>query len=240
MNKQEAQQIIDDTLRVFSQSEIQRTKYNSLPRISEEDYYDLHNGFLTPLNIKIDIEQFLSEIKQYDDEFVQWGKRYSHLPRLGAALVNTDGILKKSQDPINGSLYEYNEFNPENPIFETDCTTHTELMSLPSLKPLSVLNGHYLRSNIFKWSDTAMFVPHIDSVVPSPWVRLWGTSDPSSVTVNYFNGEEYVSCDNIEAGRIYIIDTSLVHDANSTDLNYQFFLATDYKSVDLLRQLKTQ
>lgn len=238
MNKLEAQKIIDETISVFSQSEIQRTKLNSLPKISTEDYYNLHDGFLTPLDIKIDVEQFLTEIKLYDSEFVQWGKRYSHLPRLGAALVNTDGLLKGSQDPINGSLYEYNENNPDNPIFETDCTIHTELMNLPSLKPLSVLNGHYVRSNIFKWQDTAMFAPHIDSVVPSPWVRLWGTTDPSTVTVNYFDGENYVSCDNIEKGRIYLIDTSLVHAANSIGLNYQFFLATDYKSVDLLTSLK--
>lgn len=237
MNKQEAQQIIDDTLRVFSQSEIQRTKMDSLPKLNPTVYKSIHQSFLTPLDIKIDTEQFLTEIKQYDSEFVQWGKRYSHLPRLGAALVNTDGLLKGSNDPINGSLYEYNQYNSMNPIFETDCTVHTELMNLPSLEPLSVLNGHYLRSNIFKWSDTAMFVPHIDSVVPSPWIRLWATTDPSTVTVNYFNGEEYTSCTDIEAGRLYIIDTSLVHDANSTGLNYQLFLACDIYSVDLLRML---
>jgi hypothetical protein len=163
------------------------------------------------------------------------------LPRYGLALVNQDGQIKK-QDPINGSLYEWNVRFPDDPIIESDCTTVTEVMKMPSLLPLQILNGHWCRSNILKWYPGAEFKPHVDTVVPSPWIRLWGTSDPTCLEIRYNNGTDtLVKAQNVEAGRIYIIDTSMVHDAVCTDSRvYQFFLSVLPSSINTLKELKCQ
>jgi hypothetical protein len=94
---------------VFFQSEFQRKKYSQIKKfVSDADYLSLHTEFLTPLDIKIDVDLFHEEIVKFNSHFEQWGSEHTHLPRSGIALVNQDGILK-NQDPINGSLYEWNK-----------------------------------------------------------------------------------------------------------------------------------
>lgn len=230
MKQSDCDKIIQDTFNVFNQTVIQTEKYQNLPKVGLELYQLLHPEFLNPTKIKIDCDLFLEEIKQYDSYFEQWGKLHTHLPRYGLALVNQNGLLNKN-DVINGSLYQYNESNPNNPIFETDCIDPTEVMNLSSLQPLKVLSGYWTRSNIFKWEDTAKFMPHIDAFLPTPWLRLWGTTDPDSVEVNYFQ-DTFKTCENVERGRIYLIDTSLVHDAKCLgNTNYQFFLSINARAA---------
>ena len=239
MTKTEIYKIINDTYKVFSQTTEQLEKFKNLPKINKVDYDRLHTDFLVPTDILIDVESFNNEIIQYNDEFSQWGTNHTELPRYGLALVNLDGKLSKELDPINGSLYQYNLHNPNNPLFETDCTTPTEVYNLKSLEPLKVLDGYYTRSNIFKWLDSAKFLPHIDTFVPSPWLRLWGTTNSDNVTVNYYNPktDSYERCNNIENGRIYLTDTSLVHDAICTGgTNYQFFLSTNILAYNIISE----
>lgn len=237
MNRIEAEKIISDTYTVFSKTTEQIEKFKNLPKINSTEYKKLHTQFLVPTDIVIDVEQFTNEITQYDNEFSQWGTLHTELPRYGLALVNLDGKLSKDSDPINGSLYQHNLHNPNNPLYETDCIRATEVYNLPSLKPLRVLDGYYTRSNIFKWLDTAKFLPHIDTFMPSPWLRLWGTTNSDTVTVNYYDPvtDTYKRCDNIENGRIYLTDTSLVHDAICTGgTNYQFFLSTNILAYNII------
>lgn len=239
----DAEKIIQDTIQVFQTSEIQRKKFAEITEyVSADDYARIHPRPLTPLNVKIDSKLFLTEIEKYSNYFVQWGGEHLELPRFGLALVNQDGVLDKPFDPINGSLYEWNNKNPNNPLIESDCRVPTEVMKLESLQSLSMFNSHWCRSNIFKWHTGAEFKPHIDAIVPSPWIRLWATTNPNDLDVRFYNPKTKTMqvFENIEAGRIYVIDTSLVHDAFSyRDNTYQLFLSVLPSAYDtILRLLK--
>ena len=240
--KVDSQKIIADTLQVFSRSTAQKEKFSKIKEyVSTQDYLELHTGFLTPTSIKINSGQFLEEILIYESYFEQWGTQHQNLPRYGLALVNLDGTLKNS-DPINGSLYEWNVNFPNQPIIESDCLKPTPVMQLESLEPLHIFNGHWCRSNILKWEQSADFKPHIDTIVPSPWIRLWGTSNPENIDIRYDNGlGELIKADNIEAGRIYIIDTSIVHTASSINGTvHQFFLSVMPSAINMLKELQCQ
>jgi hypothetical protein len=232
--KIDAQQIINETIAVFEKSGAVEI-YKRAQLVGDEDYYSLHPSFLTPLDIKIDCELFNTEIEQFNEHFEQWGNDHQHLHRYGLALVNQDGVLKK-QDPINGSLMAWNRDNPSQPLLETDCCTATNVMQMSSLKPLQVLDGHWCRSNIFKWHKEALFHPHIDTIVPSMWIRLWATTSPD-VVVRYYNKNtgELEQIKDIELGRVYIIDTSIVHDAYAIGNNvHQLFLSVLPSAKDML------
>jgi hypothetical protein len=229
----DADKIIADTRQVFNHINL-----SQMATVSEYDYTSIHPSPLTPTNIKIDCNLFLSEIRRYSDHFYQWGTEHTQLPRYGLALVNQDGVLKNN-DPINGSLYEWNKKHTDSPLLETDCLTSTPVMSMESLKPLSVLKNHWCRSNVLHWEESAMFFPHVDTVVPSPWIRLWATTDPTTINICFWNKNtcNMESVTGIESGRIYIIDTSLVHDAHATGSNYQLFLSVLPNAVDIIRNL---
>ena len=236
MNKQQSDDIVNRTYSVFSQTTEQLEKFKQLPKIDKTNYDILHYKFLVPTDITIDCDLFHNQITQYDNDFAQWGTLHKELPRYGLALVNTDGKLTKN-DPINGSLYQYNLDKPNDPLFETDCTVHTQVFELSSLDLLHVFDGYYTRSNILKWNKTAKFLPHIDSFIPSPWIRLWATTNKDTVTVHYYdkNTDSFTSCDDIESGRVYVIDTSIVHDAVCTgDVNYQLFLSINSLAYDII------
>lgn len=223
----DAQKIIADTVKVFTNSKVQQDKFSKIKDfIYEPEYNKIHRSFLTETNILIDTELFKQEIKQYNNYFEQWGKHHSELPRYGVALVNLDGSLK-TNDPINGSLYEYNALNSNYSIIESDCLIPTEIMNISSLEPLSVFNGHWCRSNVLKWDNGAEFKPHIDNILPAPWIRLWASMS-SDIEIRYYDDtiNQMKTIDNIQLGRVYVIDTSKVHDAKSiSDDTYQLFLA---------------
>lgn len=233
----DVQKIINDTINIFQTDELYK-KIDDF--VSESDYKEIHKSFLTKTNIKIDVDNFVSEIQKYQKDFVQWGKHHSQLPRYGVALVNKTGKIENN-DPINGSLYEWNSLNPHDRIIESDCTTPTKILDLESLNPLRIFDNHWCRSNILYWNKNAEFFPHIDNIVPSPWLRLWGTTDPKGLQFRYYDDKknDMVTCKNIEAGRIYIIDTSLVHDVKlSVDNNYQFFLSVLPSAKNILKEIQ--
>ena len=233
------EKIINDTIQVFNQSNKQKEKFKKIKSyIYEDEYKTLHKNFLTPIDLKIDCDLFINEVTRFSEYFEQWGSQHNHLPRFGLAVVNQDGILKKN-DPINGSLYEWNFKNPNNPIIESDCVIPTEVLKIESLAPLKVFNHHWCRSNILKWHNGSEFKPHIDTVIPSPWLRLWGTTNAESLDLRYDNGSgTLVKFNNIESGRIYLIDTSVVHDARAFgDDVYQFFLSVLPSSINIRKDL---
>jgi len=73
--------------------------------------------------------------------------------------------------------------------------------------------------------------------VPSPWIRLWGTTS-NSIKLRFSNKNKLEDYGDVEPGRIYIIDTSLVHDARCTDKKAaQFFLSVLPSAYDILTNL---
>jgi len=236
--KVDSQRIILETLDSFQTSAEQLEKFKQINSyIDVELYKNLHKDFLVPTDIKIDIKNFIEEVQRYTDNFQQWGTQHVDIPRFGLALVNQDGILKDN-DPINGSLHEWNKIYPHNPIIETDCQNPTEVMLMNSLKPIRVFDNHWCRSNILKWHKGAHFKPHIDTVLPSPWLRFWATTDADNFCIRYDCGDGRLQeFKNLETGRLYLIDTSLVHDALSySDNNYQLFLSVLPSSINILKE----
>jgi hypothetical protein len=205
--------------------------------ISAEDYKALHTNVMAPLPLKIDVEKFLIEIKTYSNYFEQWGTDFD-LPRYGLALVNQLGILH-TPDKANGSLMEWNKNHPEDPCLEVDFTVPTPIMNIPSLSSLRIFQGHWYRSNIFKLEKDSLFHPHVDTVVPSPWLRLWATTDSENTQVRFWNTETQSmrTVTGIEAGRIYLIDSSVVHDAHSTDTVHQLFLCLKPSAYGIINDL---
>lgn len=231
--------IILDSKKVFLENHFIQEKIKKISNfIDDDEYIKLHRSFLVPLNLKFDVELFKEEIKMYDHFFEQWGKHHAYLPRYGLALVNQDGKLKH-EDPINGSLYEYNSFNPKNPLIESDCRIPTEVYSLTSLSSLKIFEGYWCRSNILKWHKGAEFKPHIDNFVPAPWLRLWATTS-DNIVIRFYNEteKEMRSVTKLEKGRIYLIDTSLVHDAMSNeDEVFQLFLCVLPEAKKIIENL---
>jgi hypothetical protein len=232
--------IIPNTIKIFSSPYILE-KVKDLTKIEEDDYKKLHPQFLTPLSLKIDINKFSDEITKFDSYFKQWSFTHQHLPRFSIPLVNLDGDYKNDNDPSNGSLTEWNKQHLETMLLETDFRKRTAVLDLASLTPLQVFDNYWTRSNILKWNYGAEFVPHIDTAIPSYWLRLWGTTDPAGLELSYYDtvSEQWIEQTNIEAGRIYIIDTSLIHRARSISSTtvYQFFLSVDPTAKELLWKL---
>jgi hypothetical protein len=229
--KIDTKQIINETIAIFKKSGADKLFTDF---VKDEDYKRLHPLPLTATSIWIDPEEFKKEIAIWDFTFEQWGIDHTHLPRYSAALVNQNGTLLKN-DPINGSLMAWNRDNPDKPLIETDCRTPTALMDLPSLQPLSVFNGYWCRSNILKWNCEAKFLPHIDTVVPSPWIRLWASMNPEIIVRFYNEATGELESVDFETGRVYVVDTSLVHDAVAEGDNiYQLFLSVTPTAISLV------
>jgi len=232
--KIDAQKIIDETVAVFEKSGAAEIFRNCTSVVKDEDYKRLHPFPLTPTNIVIDCNAFNMQVKQYNNKFQKWGIDHQHLQRYGLAVVNQSGDLIDN-DPINGSLMAWNRNNPTHPLIETDCIRPTEVLNLPSLSPLRMFDNHWCRSNILKWHSGTFFFPHIDTVVPSMWIRLWAATS-KDVALRFYNpttGE--LELVDYEPGRVYIIDTSLVHDASTTGFNVmQLFLSVLPSAYTLL------
>lgn len=232
--KVDTDKIIKETVEVFKKSTaIDRlTTFSSLQK---KEYNILHKKFLTPTRLIFDVKKFNEEILEFENYFESWGFNKENNLRQGLALVNQTGKLI-SNDPINGSLMEYND-KTNCPLLELDCREKTKVFDLSSLKILNSISDKWYRSNVLRWNKTARFVPHIDTLIPSYWIRLWAIDKPENIIMRYWN-KETVEIQNAEPGRIYVIDTSLVHDAVCIDSScYQLFLSLPIDSYDTLKGL---
>ena len=237
------EEIFRDTQKAFMSNPAQVLHYNDLPhrigQVPEQQYNELYNKPLVPTSIKIDVELFNHEIQRYDNWFEQWGRTFDHLPRKAVALVNQDGQLKQ-HDPVNRSLYEYNQDHPDEPLADCDVIKPTEILDLPSLNPLSILDPYWCRSNVLRWEKGGKFVPHIDCVRHRiHWLRLWGTTtNDIRLRFDTSGTGELIEHEDVECGRIYLIDTALIHDARCiNNMGYQFFLAVLPQAYPLLTDL---
>lgn len=179
--------------------------------ISKNDYEKLHEYKLQPLSIKIDVDNFLSEIIKFDEYFRPWGDKYNDLPRYGLPLINENGKLNNEIEPACWPLDRYNfivkqkyedtpenfiEFynnvknnNIDNLITELHFKNKTPALDIPSLTPLNDIKKYMTRSCILKWGKMANFKPHFDTWHPVKWLRLWGTTSPEKMYLRYLSEE---------------------------------------------------
>ena len=239
--------------------------------ITEEKYEKLHSQNLVPLDITVNVQDFLEDMKEYDSHFSQWGDKFIDLPRYGLPLVNENGKLNNNPEPVCWPLDRWNFVNlgyedtPEdftkfyknvqNNIdteklqLETYFTQPTNALNMKSLDPLNNIKPYMVRSCILKWHTKAHFKPHYDTWHPVKWLRLWGTTNPNGMylrfksddtTDGFCNWNEttqeheiYVAEENVEPGRLYLINTLKWHDAFAYQDNvFQFFIALNVDSYE--------
>lgn len=175
--------------------------------IPEKEYNELHNQNLVPLNININVDDFLSDIKEYDSFFKQWGDKFTDLSRYGLPLVNKNGRLDNEPEPACWPLDRWNfvnlgyndtpedftkfykdiqnNINTDKLELEMDFTEPTSALNMKSLEPLNEIKKYMVRSCILKWNTKAHFKPHYDTWHPVRWLRLWGTTNPDGVYVRF-------------------------------------------------------
>jgi len=139
-------------------------------------------------------------------------------------------------------------------LLDVDMTIPTEHLEQAWADPLEEIKPFLTRSCILKWNSGARFMPHVDTWHPVRWLRLWGTTNPEGMYLRY-KGEDTTSgfCMwnditkedevyneapiEIEAGRLYLHDSMIWHDALAFEDNvYQFFISIHPRAYDFLLQ----
>jgi len=206
-------------------------KYISQPAINEEQYYELHTSPIVETDIDIDIDSFKEEITQF--EFTQWGNTHKQYPRYGTPLVNVTGSMNEENDPSRMPLDEHfiHHQDKDNILFDHDIREKTPAFYMKSLQPLTNAFGDFMcRSAILKWDKMGHFKEHVDVKLPTPNLRLWGTT--SDKMMLKMDGKHI---NTIKPGKIYIFDSSLVHSAHAKeDGIYQFFIGLTIEAFDTM------
>jgi len=214
-------------------SEMTRQLYMKAEKVPSDMYSVLHRKFLTPLPLLCDnVEHDFSAIHEL---FYQWGDNRDLKTRKGCALVNLDG--RNTADDLSiGPLDHHNKKHAKGLVnkcyIEGDFTTHTEQMKY--MKPIQQFD--LCRSSILWWQSGDNFTPHIDVLLPAPNLRLWGCTNSASMQLRY--GEDMIES-KFESNRLYLIDTSVIHDATALGEVYQFFigLLPTEKNYNILQEL---
>lgn len=218
-----------------------RDKFQSLKKIEEINYKEIHTKNLVPLNIKINCKIFEEEISQLHPFFEQFGITYTNLPRYGLGLTNLKTPVNSTPSVCNWPMDVWNLNNPDFPLHDTDFTEPTQYFkSLSSLNEFKYFEGHYARCNILWWKTGAHFKPHVDVGIPATNLRLWGTNDPDNNHFCFWDDDvnDFVEEKNVEPGRLYLADTSKLHHAYSTgDYVYTFFFALQVSAFDLIKKV---
>lgn len=203
------------------------------PKLTIDQFKDLHPNFITPLDIYIPPSQFEKEIKQYHNFFRQWGPYHTNFPRYGLPLVNLSGRIDDDVDPSCMPLDVWCNLNPNEMYWELDFDQPTEVMNLPSLSSLSKILPYMRRSNILWWNNTGHFKPHVDMVQEAiTHLRLWGTNKTSKEY--YFKYGNHRLTD-IEPGRIYLVNTLSQHEAFAVDdYVYTFFISITLDAIETI------
>ena len=154
---------------------------------------------------------------EYRYAFRRWGTKHTEYPRYGAPLVNLNGDMFNNPEPICYPLNQWNEGKKEeDKVRDPKCTSPTPMLSESCFDPLEPIKPFMYRSAILKWHTTGHFKPHTDTKIPSDIIRE----------------------KDIEAGRLYITDTHVIHDASSIGDNvYQFFISLSTDSIPTLKEL---
>lgn len=219
--------------------------------LNQEQYESFHLENLQPLDICIDVDLFEKQMEEYKYAFRRWGIKHTKYPRYGAPLVNLNGEMFNNPEPVCYPLDQWNGALPqEERIYDPMITTPTEMLSASCFDPLEPLKPFMYRSAILKWHKTGHFKPHTDTDIPSDIIRLWGTNDPANMLLQFDKNRtrahpfdvpntefELEPATQVEAGRLYIIDTHVIHDAHALGDNvFQFFIALSTDSIDVLKE----
>jgi len=227
-----------------------------------DDYCELHTSPLIPLDIKIDIDSFHTTMEKYKFAFRRWGQDHLDKQRFALPLVNLSGRLDDNPDKSLIPLDKLND-NQQEKLWDSDFKHFTPAMNESCFDTLDTIKPYMIRSSILKWYNGSLFYPHIDTWFPSPILRLWGTDNPEDMHLRFtksqqrsawnetspgvfiepeFTVEEasknLVRIEGVEAGRLYLIDTAITHDALAYNDNvYQFFIALNINSLETVRKL---
>lgn len=214
-------------------SEMTRQLYMKAEKVPSNVYSSLHRQFLTPLPLLCDnVERDFSTLHEL---FFQWGDNRDLKTRKGCALVNLDG--KNRPDDLSiGPLDHHNKKHAKGLVstcyIEGDFRVRTKLMKyMKSLQQFDLC-----RSSILWWQRGDNFTPHVDVLLPAPNLRLWGCTNSAHMQLRY--GEDMIESE-FESNRLYLIDTSVIHDATALGEVYQFFigLLPTEKNYNILREL---
>jgi len=210
--------------------------------MKSEDYLKLHTKPLIPTNIKIEVEPFKQLMEEYKHAFKRWGVDHYEYNRYGLPLINLNGDLYNNPEPTCYALDRWNTYYTDNQYRDHDFRVPTEVYEHEVFDDMKLYDDFIIRSCILKWKAGSKFMPHTDTIINSDMIRLWGTTNPKSVKLRFASGHqrchpyevskiEYTleSFDmEIEAGRLYLFDSNIIHDATSyEDDTYQFFIAYD-------------
>ena len=206
MNKFEQYWKNDDMLKNYPKKVAKKfyDKFFSLDTIGIRKYKKLYNQPLRKTKLKINVVDFVNEIQQFKTCFQKWGNKTDKGQRWGLPLVNETGIIDEPDDTIRplDELY----FETGKLLMDVDITEKTVACMIESLTPLRKLYPYLIRSAILKWNYSAGFSRHRDMELPANHFRLWGTC--SEKMILKIDDQEMRD---IEAGRIYLIDTSKFH-----------------------------
>ena len=206
-------------------------KFFSLDTIGIRKYKKLYNQPLRKTKLKINVVDFINEIQQFKTCFQKWGNKTDKGQRWGLPLVNETGVIDEPDDTIQplDELY----FETGKLLMDVEITEKTVACMMESLTPLRKLYPYLIRSAILKWNYSAGFSRHRDMELPANHFRLWGTC--SEKMVLKIDDQEMRD---IEAGRIYLIDTSKFHEGLSRQNHlYQFFLGVNLDAYDTLESI---
>ena len=213
-------------------------KYHKADKVPEEVYNELHTDFLVPLNLKID-DEAEEQFQLCNEAFYVWGDNRPELKtRKGMALVNLDG--KISPDDLSiGPLDHHNRKYDKGLVDECylECHFRQQTQMLQGvLEPLKQFD--LCRSSILWWQKGDNFVPHTDVVLPTVNLRLWGATNKHA-SLRYGEDRDNLIEVEYEPNRLYLIDTSILHDAKAYEEVYQYFIALlpTEKNYELLKKI---
>ena len=169
------------------------------------------------------------------------------------SLVNLNGELENNPDPCCYPLDQWNKELPESErIYDPAFRVPTDVLREECFDVCAPILPYMVRSCILKWYDNSKFLPHIDTIIPSRSIRLWGTTSPEYVKFRFdenltrgpkdmskFDFKHKPHNISVEPGRLYLTDTNIIHDAVSTkNETFQFFIALDNAASDVVEKLK--
>ena len=227
------------------------------------EYENLHTEPLIALDMLIDCQEFAITMQKYELAFRRWGQDHIDKRRFGLPLINLNGQLSDNPDVSLMPLDVYNRDRKEQ-LWDNDFITATPALNESCFDVLDPIKPFLIRSCILKWYTDSLFYPHIDTWLHSPIIRLWGTNNPENMSLRFYSkhtrsavtktesgqliqpeisveeaSKDLVRVENVEAGRLYLIDTAITHDAHAhSDKVYQFFIALNSNSYDTIRKLK--
>lgn len=208
-------------------------------RMLDQSEYDAlyTSNFVTLPNIKIDCDLFEKEIEPYKPLFRQWGEKHTEFNRKGISVVNLTGRLDDDIDPCCWPQDQYNQ-KFKTSLYDNMYRVPTELINLKSFDVLNSLKPYMIRSAILWWQPGSHFKPHIDSTIPTPYIRVWGTNKPDKYNFTYLDGSNHFT-KKWDKGQIYLCNTIRQHYAEALDKDvYTFFFNFDSSAYDLFMDLK--